>query len=215
MPDITDMTMMTRCIDLSRIAVSKGEYPFATVIALGGEIVAEAVNRVKRDGDISRHAEIIAITDALKRVGRGALRRYTIYANVEPCAMCAFCIREAGLARVVYALESPVMGGYSKWNILRDDTISGRMPQIFGAVPEVARGALAREAQQVWREWNPLAWEMIKLRGLLMEPLAQDFPVHVHSAHRGSFWHALQLLFWRKTPSMAPAVAVAVNQTPL
>ncbi|MGA7011296.1 MAG: hypothetical protein WBZ16_02995, partial [Pseudolabrys sp.] len=29
-----DKMMMARCIELSRIAVSKGEYPFGTVIAL-------------------------------------------------------------------------------------------------------------------------------------------------------------------------------------
>jgi tRNA(Arg) A34 adenosine deaminase TadA len=32
----TDKAMMARCIELSRIAVSKGEYPFGAVIALDG-----------------------------------------------------------------------------------------------------------------------------------------------------------------------------------
>ncbi len=55
----TDKAMMTRCIELSRIAVSKGEYPFGTVIALDGQIAAEGINSTIRDGEVTRHAEII------------------------------------------------------------------------------------------------------------------------------------------------------------
>src|ERR1700720_3343241 len=132
--DATDEAMMARCIELSRIAVGKGEYPFGTVIALDGQIVAEAINHTVRGGDGTGQAE------AQKAVGRERLRHYTLYTNSEPCAMCSYCIREAWIGRVVYALSSPVMGGLSKWNILRDDGMSGRMPQIFGAVPEIVDG---------------------------------------------------------------------------
>jgi tRNA(adenine34) deaminase len=102
---------------------------------------------------------------------------------------------------VVYALSSPVMGGFSKWNILRDDEMSGRMPQIFAAVPEVVSGVLAHEAQLAWRDWNPLAWEMIRLRGLLTDPRPQDGHVHVRPAHSRSLWHYLQILIERTRQS--------------
>lgn len=192
----TDKAMMARCIELSRIAVSKGEYPFGTVIALDGQIVAEGINSCIRDGDVTRHAEIIALSHAQKTGGRERLRRYTLYSNIEPCAMCAYCIREAWVGRVVYAIGSPIMGGLSKWNILRDEGISD-LPQIFGAVPEVVSGVLLQEAQQAWRDWNPLAWQMIKLRGLLTEPCAHGGHVHVRPAQRRSLWHQLQLRFAR------------------
>jgi len=190
-----DEAMMARCIELSRIAVSKGEYPFGTVIALDGQVVAEAINRTIRDGDVTRHAEVIALSEAQKAIGRKQLCCCTLYTNIEPCAMCSYCIREVGVGRVAYAIGSPVMGGLSKWNILRDDEISNRMPQIFGAVPEVVSGLLLHEAQQAWLDWNPLAWQMIKLRGLLTEPRAQDSQIQVLAAHRRSLWHYLQMLF--------------------
>jgi tRNA(adenine34) deaminase len=193
----TDKAMMARCIELSRIAVSKGEYPFGTVIALDGQIVVEAINSTIRDGDVTRHAEVIALSEAQKVIGRKQLFRSTLYTNIEPCAMCSYCIREAQVGRVAYALGSPVMGGLSKWNILRDDGMSDRIPQIFGAVPEVLSGILLYEAQQVWRDWNPLAWQMIKLRGLLTEPCSHDGHVHVQPAHGRSLWHYLQMLFAR------------------
>ncbi|HXC91140.1 MAG TPA: nucleoside deaminase [Stellaceae bacterium] len=197
----TDRAMMTRCIELSRMAMTKGEYPFGTVIALDGEIIAEAVNCTNREDDVSRHAEIITLSHAQKAIGRQQLRRCTLYSNIEPCAMCAYCIREAWVGRVVYALGSPVMGGLSKWNILRDDGVSDRIPEIFGPVPEVVSGVLLKEAQQVWREWSPFAWEMIKLRGLLTAPSTQAGQVLVHPGRSRSWRHYLHILFMRTSPS--------------
>ena len=98
---------------------------------------------------------------------------------------------------MAYALRSPVMGGLSKWNILRDDGMSDRLPQIFGAVPEVVSGILLHEAQQAWRDWDPLAWQMIKLRGLLTEPGAHDGHIRVQPAHGRSLWQHLQVLLAR------------------
>lgn len=193
----TDQAMMARCVELSRIAVAKGEYPFGTVIARDGKIVAEAINHTVRDGDVTRHAEVIALSQAQKAIGREQLRHCTLYTNIEPCAMCSYCIREAWIGRIVFALASPVMGGVSKWNILRDDDMASRMPQIFAAVPEIVSGVLLQEAQQAWRDWSPLGWEMIKLRGLLTEPCAQDDHVHVRPSHRRSLMHWLQILLER------------------
>jgi len=192
-----DKTMMGRCVELSRIAVTKGEYPFGTVIARDGKILAEAINHTIRDGDVTRHAEVIAISQAQKAIGREQLRHYTLYSNIEPCAMCSYCIRESWIGRVAFALASPVMGGTSKWNILRDDDVASRMPQIFAAAPEVVSGLLLHEAQQAWRDWSPIAWEMIKLRGLLTEPCPQGEHVHVRPSGRRSLMHRLQILLER------------------
>jgi tRNA(adenine34) deaminase len=194
--EATDKAMMARCVELSRIAVSEGEHPFGTVIALDGRVLAEAINRTIRDCDVTRHAEVIALSRVQRAIRREELRHCTLYTNVEPCAMCSYCIREAWVGRVVYAIGSPVMGGLSKWNILRDDGIAD-IPQIFGAVPEVVSGVLLHQAQQVWRDWNPLAWQMIKLRGLLSEPCTNEAHIHVRPARGRSLWHYLQMLLVR------------------
>jgi tRNA(adenine34) deaminase len=188
--DPTDLAMMQRCIALSREATREGEYPFATVIAVDGRVVAEAINRAVREGDVSRHAEVIALSAAQKTLGRKGLRHATLYTNVEPCAMCSFCAREAQVGRVVYAIGSPVMGGSSKWNILGDDDMTDRLPQIFGAVPEVVSGLLHQEAEQVWREWNPLAWHMIKRLGFMTDPAAPV--VRVEPGRGWSLWRYIR-----------------------
>ena len=117
--EATDRAMMARCIELSTMAVKEGEYPFGSLIALDGRIIAEATNRTVRENDVSRHAEVIALSQAQQVVGRLDLQRATLYSNVEPCAMCSYCIREAWVGRVVYALTSPIMGGVSKWTFFR------------------------------------------------------------------------------------------------
>ncbi len=162
--------MMARCIALSQIASDAGEIPFAALVCKGEEIVAEATNRVVRDCDITRHAELLAISEAQKVLGRRILGDCAIYTNVEPCPMCSFPIREAQIGRVVFAMRSPLMGGMSRWNILRDSEISNAMPEAFGDVPEVRAGVLIREAEKVWRNWNPIAWGVIRYRGLLDRP---------------------------------------------
>jgi tRNA(adenine34) deaminase len=207
-----DRAMMARCVELSRIAIAKGEYPFGTVVARNGDILAEAINRTVRERDVTRHAEVLALSHAQRTVGREQLRQYTLYTNIEPCAMCSYCIREAWIGRVVYALGSPVMGGVSKWNILRDADMSGRMAQVFDAVPEVVGGVLAREAAQAWQDWSPLGWQMIKLRGLLIHPSAQACHVHVEPAHTRSFWHHVQAVFERIAQArIEPSEADAAN----
>src|SRR5258708_10133235 len=174
--ETNDKAMMARCVELSRIAVGKGEYPFGTVIARDGQILSEAIKHTVRDGDVTRHAEVIALSQAQKAIGRQQLRHYTLYTNIEPCAMCAYCIREAWIGRVVFALSSPVMGGFSKWNILRDDDMSGRMPQIFAAVPEAVSGVLAPGAHQACRAWGPPPSGRIRRAGFLAGPRPRPSP---------------------------------------
>jgi tRNA(adenine34) deaminase len=169
-----DLSMMRRCVELSAAAVGRKELPFACVICRGGEIVTEATNRVVQDGDVTKHAELLAIAQAQRVLGRSDLSDCTIYSSVEPCPMCAFPIRETRIGRVVYAISSPMMGGLSKWNVLGDHEISNVMPQIFGDIPEVSAGLLYSEAASVWRKWNPVFWFGIRFRGCLAEAPHED-----------------------------------------
>jgi len=164
--DRTDLQMMVRCLDLARAATQAGEFPFAAVISKNGEIVAETINQVARDADITRHAELIAVSAAQKVLARGNLKNCTLYTIVEPCPMCSFAIREARIDRVVFALSSPLMGGSSRWNVLGDDVLSLHMPEVFAPPPDIVAGLLSKEAAQVWRRWNPIIWGIIRLRGV-------------------------------------------------
>jgi tRNA(adenine34) deaminase len=164
--DDTDIKMMKRCIALSREGVAAGEFPFACVIADGDDVVAETTNRVARDRDVTCHAELLAISEAYRKVGKRRLSRCTLYSTVEPCPMCSFMTRESNISRVVFAIRSPLMGGHSRWNVLGDSVLSASMPEMFGEAPVIAAGLLQSEAESVWWRMNPLVWGVIRLRGV-------------------------------------------------
>jgi tRNA(adenine34) deaminase len=180
-----DLKLMARCIELSKTAGKEGEFPFACVIAKDGEVVVETTNRVKRDGDLTRHAEIVAVGMAQRALGTKDLSGCTLYTNVEPCAMCSFPIRETRISRVVYSIGSRLMGGDSKWDILGDEELTKVMPEAFGDAPEVVRGLLRRDAEKAWRNWNPLIWGVIRYRGCFGDP-AKEEPVTARPVHKRS-----------------------------
>jgi tRNA(adenine34) deaminase len=74
----------------------------------------------------------------------------------------------------VFALASPIMGGLSRWDILRDRTTALRLPFLFGAVPEIVGGVGAEDAQKMWRHWNPIAWQAIKGLGFFVKPQSSE-----------------------------------------
>lgn len=162
----TDRLMMTHCIALSQQSGRAGEYPYAAVLCRDGTIVAESINRVAHDGDVTRHAEVVAISQAQKALRCVSLDDCELYVNAEPCAFCAYAIRESRIRRVVFGLSSPHMGGVSRWNILGDTDICSAMPEVFAPPPEIVAGFMAQEAEQALIEWNPLITEVIKRRGL-------------------------------------------------
>jgi tRNA(adenine34) deaminase len=84
-----DRAMMERCIALAIQAVEFGEYPYAAVVCRNGEVVCESINSVREDHDVTHHAEVVALRQALGRLRRASLEDCTIYANTEPCALCS------------------------------------------------------------------------------------------------------------------------------
>ncbi len=173
------ITMMRRCIQLAATSTQRGELPFAALICKGGDLIVESTNRVVESADITHHAELAAISEAQKIMGRADLSGCTLYSIVEPCAMCSFAVRETSIGRVVFSISSPIMGGLSKWNVLRDVELSHALPEVFGPVPEVIVGMLRAEAEKVWQAWNPVFWAVIKNRGYLGSAAASSDPEHL------------------------------------
>ena len=56
-------------------------------------MIAESINRVKQGKDVTRHAEVVAISGAQKALATTSLDDCEIYVNAEPCAFCAYAIR--------------------------------------------------------------------------------------------------------------------------
>jgi tRNA(adenine34) deaminase len=163
-----DREMMTRCIAIAVRSGQEGEYPYGVVICRGGTIVAESTNRVAHEHDVTRHAEVVAISQAQKALRKVSLDDCMIYVSAEPCVYCCYAIRESRISRVVYALRSPHMGGVSKWQVLTDEDLSDTMPEVFDPPPTIIGGFMAHEVEQALLKWNPLVWGVVMKRGLFV-----------------------------------------------
>jgi tRNA(adenine34) deaminase len=168
LPDPSDARLMRRCFELARAAVGRRELPFGSVVARDGVELSGEANGVREARDVTRHAEVCAIVSAQQRLGRASLEGCTLYTNVEPCAFCSYAIREARIARVVFALASPVMGGVSRWDVLQDPGLSRELPEVFSPAPAVVAGYMAEEADAMLREASPMMWATSRARGLFI-----------------------------------------------
>ncbi len=145
MPSDFDRRMMTRCIELAASAREAGATPVGCVITIDGAVVAEAKERSPAGDDPFAHAEVLAVTAARQRLEKRALTEATLYTTNEPCFLCSFAIRESQIARVVFAVETPEIGGAtSAYPLLHADDVNR-----WGRPPEVEGGLLAGTYRQM------------------------------------------------------------------
>jgi len=91
-------------------AEANGEVPVGAVVIHENKIIGRGQNRVLRDSDPTAHAEIVALREAGLALRNYRLEDCTLYATLEPCAMCAGAILHARIARLVYAAPDPKAG---------------------------------------------------------------------------------------------------------
>ena len=129
---------MREAMAVAADAAAAGDVPIGAVIVRNDELLTMASNRTERDQDPTAHAEILAIRDASRLLGRWRLDDCTLYVTLEPCAMCAGAIVLARLERLAFGAwdEKAGMVG-SVGDIVRHSKLNHR--------PEVVAGILADE----------------------------------------------------------------------
>ena len=97
---------LTRSIELAAQARAAGDHPFGALLLVDGAIVAEAVNLVATNGDLTAHAETELVRE-LERAGTlGLLAEGIVVASTEPCPMCVGAMFWAGARHVVFGLSA-------------------------------------------------------------------------------------------------------------
>ena len=101
-------------------AYRDGEVPVGCVVVCDGEVISCAHNEVEKTSDPTRHAEIIALQNALKSRGK-SLSDCAMYVTLEPCPMCAGAIINAKIGELYYGVEEPKSGCCeSLYNVVED-----------------------------------------------------------------------------------------------
>ena len=112
---------MKEALKEARKAYKKDEVPVGAVIVKDGEIIARAHNVKEQKKDTTKHAEIIAIQKASKKLESWRLENCTMYVTLEPCAMCTGAMIQARLKKVVIGTMDEKTGACgSVLNLLED-----------------------------------------------------------------------------------------------
>jgi guanine deaminase len=74
-------------------AVASEGGPFGALIAYHDEVVGEGRNRGAATNDPTAHAEIVAIREAVRKLGRFDRKGCVIHSSCEPCPMCLAAAR--------------------------------------------------------------------------------------------------------------------------
>ena len=98
---------MKEALKEAQKAYDKKEIPVGAVIVKDNKIIARAHNVKEEKNDTTKHAEIIAIQKASKKLNAWRLTGCEMYVTLEPCPMCAGAIINS-------RIENLYFGAYDK-----------------------------------------------------------------------------------------------------
>lgn len=142
----SDEFYMRVALEEAHVAGSLGEVPIGAVVVCEGEIVARGSNRREIDADPTAHAELMAVREASRVLGRWRLEGCTVYVTLEPCPMCAGALHAARVDRCVYGAVDPKAGALGT---LYDIASDGRLNHRY----DVTSGVLADESATLLKEF--------------------------------------------------------------
>ncbi|MDQ7798379.1 MAG: tRNA adenosine(34) deaminase TadA [Candidatus Edwardsbacteria bacterium] len=141
-----DTYFMQRALKLAQTAALINEVPVGAVVVHDHKIIGRGRNQVEARKDASQHAELTALKQAAKKLGRWRLGGCTLYVTLEPCSMCAGAMVLSRIDRLVYAASDPKAGACgSVFNIVEDKRLNHLVT--------VEGGLLAKEASQLLKDF--------------------------------------------------------------
>ena len=105
---------MKEALKEAKKAYNKKEVPVGAVIVKDGKIIARAHNLKETKLDTTKHAEILAIQKASKKLKAWRLKDCEMYITLEPCSMCAGAIISSRIKKIYYATKSEKYGSLNK-----------------------------------------------------------------------------------------------------
>nr|WP_294813078.1 nucleoside deaminase [uncultured Sphingomonas sp.] len=136
---------MRTALDAAAKAGAAGEVPVGAVVVHDGRIVAVAANAPRTLHDPTAHAEMLAIREAARILGRERLEDCDLWVTLEPCAMCAGAIAHARIARLYYGASDPKGGAVEHGPRFFAQPTCHHRPEIYAGIGEGEAGALLRD----------------------------------------------------------------------
>ncbi len=97
---------MQIAINEAKKSLKYNDVPVGCVIVQNNKIISKAYNQREKKQQITKHAEIIAINKATKKLKSWHLDDCILYTTLKPCLMCLSVIIQCRIKKVIFALEN-------------------------------------------------------------------------------------------------------------
>jgi tRNA(adenine34) deaminase len=139
-------SFMKEALKEAKKAYNKLEVPVGAVIVKDGKIIARAHNVKEEKNDTTKHAEIIAISKASKKLKSWRLIDCEMYVTLEPCSMCAGALINSRIKKVyIGTMDNKTGACGSVLNLLEDYTFNHKV--------EVETGILKDECEDLLKKF--------------------------------------------------------------
>ena len=119
---------MKEALKEAKKAYDKLEVPIGCVIVKDNKIISRAHNLKETKFDTTKHAEIIAIQKASKKLKSWRLLDCSMYVTLEPCSMCAGAIINSRIKNLyIGTLDSKTGAAGSVLNLFEDFTFNHKV----------------------------------------------------------------------------------------
>lgn len=130
---------MNAALEEAAKAEAIGEVPIGAVVVHEQQIVGRGYNRRETDQNPLGHAEVAAIAEASKNLGRWRLSGCELFVTLEPCPLCLGAIQQARMDGVVYGAVDRKGGAISLgYSFHQDPRVHHRFTAVHEDVPACA-----------------------------------------------------------------------------
>ena len=137
---------MRQALKEAEKAYKKLEIPVGAIIVKDGKIIARAHNQKETKTDTTKHAEILAIQKASKKLNSWRLLDCEMYETLEPCTMCAGAMINARIKKVhIGTMDEKTGAAGSVLNLFEDYK--------FNHIVQVEKGILKQECEDILKKF--------------------------------------------------------------
>lgn len=137
---------MREALKEAKKAYDKLEVPVGCVIVKDGKIIARGHNVKETKKDTTKHAEMIAVQKASKKLDSWRLLDCEMYVTLEPCSMCAGAIINARIKKLyIGTLDEKTGAAGSVLNLFEDYTFNHKV--------EVETGILKIDCEMILKKF--------------------------------------------------------------
>jgi len=137
---------MKEALKQAKKAYEKDEVPVGAIIVKENKIIARAYNEKEYKLDTTKHAEILAIQKASKKLGTWRLKDCDMYVTLEPCSMCAGALIQSRIRKIYIGTMDEKTGACgSVLNLLQNYTFNHKV--------EIETGILQKECENILKQF--------------------------------------------------------------